>query len=148
MTNEKVVLLIKNEIKDFYIYKIFQLIGNLSINETYFYKRKRSSIKDFQLDILDDYFIYFFKTYPNIDAIKVLNKVVKIIQLRMRMFKNRKSSKEIVEWYFDKVFEEKVTPEKCSKASNYELSQLLLNISFIDYDIGLIDKQLHGIKAA
>lgn len=66
--------------------------------------------------------------------------------IRMRRFKYHPNSIKIIEWYFKNVFGPKLTKEEIDKLSNYNLTQLLLNISFLDYDLSIIESHLKIMK--
>ena len=127
---------------------IIDTIGLIMINETYLYRRKQSVIKESQMNILDGIMIKIIKNIPEVDATKVVNRVVKIMQLRLRLYKYSERTNQIVEWYFENVFGKFVTDSEIMRLSIYELSQLLLNISLIDYDLTKIEENLIGLKVA
>nr|QOH99320.1 putative RNA-binding protein [Euplotes raikovi] len=127
---------------------VVDVIGSIMINETYLFKRRQSYIKEEQLNVMDGILLKIFRDFKHVDIKSSINKVVKIMQLRLRKFKSRPRTRGIIEWYFEHVFGAKLTNEEVRGLNNYELSQLLLNISFLDYDLTHIESNLQGLKSA
>lgn len=130
------------------VYVIFNLLECIYISETHLFKRKRSLISEETMNLFDSFKMHFIETYPDIKVNNIIPPVVKAMQFRCRRFKKSINTEKVVEWYFKNVFSEKFSIEQCNELSHYNLSQLLFNISFINYDLTKIEKHMFALKEA
>lgn len=121
---------------------------NVLVNETYLYRKGMSVMTEDQMNAFDGIFIAILTEKPDLQVSELINKIVKLMQLRLRKFKKSQRTPDIIEWYFKNVFGKKLSNENVMKLSNYQLAQLLLNTSFIDYDLTKIEDNLQGMKTA
>lgn len=130
------------------IYHLFYLLDSLYITETFYFKKNRSLVTEETMNLFDSYMMYFIENYNQLSADLIVNRVVKSMQVRCRKFKDSINTEKVVEWYFKNVFSDKLTHEQVHGLTDYDLSQLLFNISFLNYDLNKISRHLNSMKRA
>lgn len=126
---------------------LFFKIEMLMINETFLYRRRQTLLSEEAMNRLDsDYLMQFIESYPELDAKLVVAPIIKNMQIRLRKFSRSSYTNKVIEWYFENVFGKKFSTEVCDSLNDYQLAQIVLNTSLMDYNLSKIEKHLFAMK--
>ncbi|CAI2360188.1 unnamed protein product [Moneuplotes crassus] len=126
--------------------RIFRIITYLLINESMYFRKKTSRFTLEQMNALDKVCVTTIRAFPNLPASDYIGVVIKLMVNRMDSFRDASNSTSVVQWYFRNIFGRRVTSFDINRLSDFSLTQIVLSMSFLNYDLSQIESHLKVMK--